>query len=268
MASRLLAGASGYSFKEWKGTFYPGEDEARGDARLLLRAPADGGDQQHLLPHAQASRCSRTGQAATPEDFRFAIKASRRITHMSRLKAESSAEPVELPLQEPRGARRQARAGALPAAAEPEEGPAAPGRRSSPLLPAGPQRRVRVPQRELVRRRGVRRAEGRGRRAVLSEREDNAPPPLVETAPWGYVRLRLESYSDADLAQVGRDGSRPRAGREIFVYFMHEPTAPAYAATLVAMLAGRGADRGRRSSKLPPPTRAPATCSRTARARA
>jgi hypothetical protein len=28
---------------------------------------------------------------------------------------------------------------------------------------------------------------------VLSEREDNAPPPLVETAPWGYVRLRLES---------------------------------------------------------------------------
>src|SRR5262249_575738 len=27
--------------------------EARGDARLLQRAPADGGDQQHLLPHAE-----------------------------------------------------------------------------------------------------------------------------------------------------------------------------------------------------------------------
>ena len=25
----------------------------------------------------------------------------------------------------------------------------------------------------------------------VSEREDNAPPWLVETAPWGYVRLRL-----------------------------------------------------------------------------
>src|SRR4029078_13312627 len=34
---------------------------------------------------------------------------------------------------------------------------------------------------------------------VLSEREDNAPPPLIETAPWGYVRLRLEEYSDDDL---------------------------------------------------------------------
>src|SRR5439155_944912 len=40
-----------------------------------------------------------------------------------------------------------------------------------------------------------------GAALCLSEREDNAPPPLVETAPWGYVRLRLETYSDADLEQ-------------------------------------------------------------------
>ena len=33
---------------------------------------------------------------------------------------------------------------------------------------------------------------GAGAALCLSEREDNAPPPLVETAPWGYVRLRLE----------------------------------------------------------------------------
>ena len=43
-----------------------------------------------------------------------------------------------------------------------------------------------------------------GAALCLSEREDNAPPPLVETAPWGYVRLRLEVYSDAELrAMVG-----------------------------------------------------------------
>ena len=38
----------------------------------------------------------------------------------------------------------------------------------------------------------------------LSEREDNAPPPLVETAAWGYIRLRLETYSDDDLRQWAR----------------------------------------------------------------
>ena len=72
---------------------------------------------------------------------------------------------------------------------------------------------------------------GAGASLCLSEREDNAPPPLVETAPWGYVRLRLETYSDADLAQWAAKLAGT-AWEEAYVYFMHEPTAPAYAATL------------------------------------
>jgi uncharacterized protein YecE (DUF72 family) len=56
----------------------------------------------------------------------------------------------------------------------------------------------------------------------------------VETAPWGYVRLRLESYSDAELQQWA-DRLAATAWREIFVYFMHEPTAPAYARTLMGL---------------------------------
>ena len=71
-----------------------------------------------------------------------------------------------------------------------------------------------------------------GAALCLSEREDNAPPPLVETAPWGYVRLRLENYADEDLAQWARTLAAT-AGSEIYVYFMHEPTAPAYAQTLM-----------------------------------
>jgi uncharacterized protein YecE (DUF72 family) len=55
---------------------------------------------------------------------------------------------------------------------------------------------------------------------------------LVETAPWGYVRLRLETYSDAELEQWARKLAAT-GWRETFVYFMHEPTAPAYAQTLM-----------------------------------
>ena len=76
---------------------------------------------------------------------------------------------------------------------------------------------------------------GAGAALCLSEREDNAPPPLVETAPWGYVRLRLETYSDDDLQAMGASGSPRRGWREIYVYFMHEPTAPAYAQTLMKL---------------------------------
>ena len=67
---------------------------------------------------------------------------------------------------------------------------------------------------------------------VLSEREDNEPPPLVETTSWGYLRLRLETYSARDLAQWAERIASTR-WREAFVYFMHEPTAPEYAATLL-----------------------------------
>ena len=54
----------------------------------------------------------------------------------------------------------------------------------------------------------------------------------METAPWGYVRLRLEVYSDADLARWAERLSGS-AWSEIYAYFMHEPTAPEYAQNLM-----------------------------------
>ena len=74
--------------------------------------------------------------------------------------------------------------------------------------------------------------EAAGAALCLSEREDNAPPPLVETAPWGYVRLRLETYTDDELKRWAQR-LEATSWREIHVYFMHEPTAPTYAHALV-----------------------------------
>jgi uncharacterized protein YecE (DUF72 family) len=71
-----------------------------------------------------------------------------------------------------------------------------------------------------------------GAALVISEREDALPPPLVETAAWGYVRLRLENYADADL-QRWSERLAGTAWQETYVYFMHEPTAPAYAHALM-----------------------------------
>ena len=73
--------------------------------------------------------------------------------------------------------------------------------------------------------------QGAGAALCLSEREDNAPPPLVRTAPWGYLRLRLENYEDADLAAWAQRIA-DTGWDESFAYFMHEPTAPGYAQAL------------------------------------
>ena len=56
----------------------------------------------------------------------------------------------------------------------------------------------------------------------------------METAPWGYVRLRLETYSDRDLERWAGKLADTK-WREIYAYFMHEPTAPPYAATLMRL---------------------------------
>ena len=59
----------------------------------------------------------------------------------------------------------------------------------------------------------------------------------METAGWGYVRLRLETYAEDDLRQWA-ERLHATAWRETCVYFMHEPTAPAYARTLMDIAAG------------------------------
>ena len=61
---KLLAGTSGYSFKEWKGTFYPegAERRPRCSAIYATQVP-DGRDQQHVLSPAEGARSARVGGA-------------------------------------------------------------------------------------------------------------------------------------------------------------------------------------------------------------
>ena len=165
---------------------------------------------------------------------RSASRSRRRAASRTsaRLKAECGRRLGGLPLQEPRLARRQARPGAVPAAAQPQEGPAA-ARGVSRAAACGPSRGVRVPQRTWFADDVYAALKGAGASLCLSEREDNAPPPLVETAPWGYVRLRLENVFRRRPRAMGASAcARPR-WQAIYAYFMHEPTAPAYAAALM-----------------------------------
>src|SRR5690348_1226048 len=86
---RLLAGASGYSFKEWKGDFYPADMRPEGMlAFYSARLPTvEINNTFYRMPKTDMlENWART----TPPAFRFAIKASRRITHFAHLKAESA----------------------------------------------------------------------------------------------------------------------------------------------------------------------------------
>jgi uncharacterized protein YecE (DUF72 family) len=232
--SKVLAGASGYSFKEWCGSFYP--EKIKSEEMLpyySARLPTvEINNTFYRMPRASMLE---EWARITPDSFRLAIKASRRITHMSRIKAESSVEPVGYLYKalESLGAKRGPVLFQLPPNLK-KDLPRL--QEFLKLLPADHRAAFEFRNDSWFDDDVYAALESVGASLCHSEREDNVPPPLVETAPWGYVRLRLEEYSDRDLeAWAERLGAT--GWKEVFAYFMHEPTAPAYAATLMKFAA-------------------------------
>ena len=200
------------------------------------RAPADGRDQQHLLPHAGHSRARELG-ARHARDFRFAIKASRRITHiaapqgrkprpipwhylyrtLAALGAKRGPVLFQLPPQMkkdlPRLCRLPAPAARKTIAPPSSSATTAGSTTRSTARCSAPARRCACPSaRTMRRRRWWRRRPGATCGCASRPTRDD------DLQQWA-----------AELAQC--------AWSEIFVYFMHEPTAPAYAQTLMQMAA-------------------------------
>jgi uncharacterized protein YecE (DUF72 family) len=233
--SAVLAGASGYSFKEWKGTFYP--EKMKPEEMLAWysqRLPTV--EINNTFYRMPKTSVLESWAATAPEAFRFAIKASRRITHMSRIKAESSVEPLGYLYKNlaALGAKRGPVLFQLPPNLKKDLPRLA---EFLALLPADHRAAFEFRNDTWFEDDVYDALKGAGAALVLSEREDNAPPPLVQTAPWGYLRLRLETYSEEDLKKWA-ERIAASGWRETFAYFMHEPTAPAYAAALMRHQAG------------------------------
>jgi uncharacterized protein YecE (DUF72 family) len=230
--SPILAGASGFSYKEWKGGFYPATLKPDGMlAWYAERLPTvEINNTFYRMPDATVLA---TWAEITPAAFRFSIKASRRITHMAQLKAETAADSVAylyrnlaalgsklgpVLFQTPPFLKKD-----LPRLTE-----------FLTLLPAGHQAAFEFRNASWFDDDVYAALKTAGAALCLSEREDNEPPPLVETAAWGYVRLRLETYSDPDLERWAQRFAAT-SWKTVYAYFMHEPTAPGYAATLMKL---------------------------------
>jgi uncharacterized protein YecE (DUF72 family) len=227
----LWAGASGYAYKEWKGNFYP--EKIQPEAMLAYyaeRLPSvEINNSFYQMPKAEV--LERWAQA-TPEAFRFAIKAPKRITHEARLAPDAAADSVAYLYRvlATLGAKRGPVLLQLPPYLKKDT---ARLRDFLQLLPEGHRAAFEFRHGSWFDDEVYALLKTAGASLCLSEREDSTPPPLVQTAPWGYVRLRLENYSDADLAAWAERVAATQ-WQEVYAYFMHEPTAPGYAASLLA----------------------------------
>ena len=85
MAGKLLVGTSGWNYYDWKGLFYPDTMKAR-DYLAHYAHEFRTTEVNYSFYHLPKPATYENWAAQVPQDFRFAVKASRVITHIRRLR--------------------------------------------------------------------------------------------------------------------------------------------------------------------------------------
>ena len=214
---KVLAGTSGFAFKEWKGPFYP--EKIKADDMLGFYAgkfpTVEINNTFYRLPK-EAVLLEWATQV--PETFKFAIKASQKITHFARLKPESAdAVAYLLKVTKALGERLGPILFQLPPNLKKDF-----DRLSAfvATLPADVKYAIEFRNEswftddvyDLLRSRDI--AMG-----IIEQEEFSSP--VVATASWGYARLHRFDYDAARLAEwAGK--IKAMKWTDAFVYFKHD----------------------------------------------
>ena len=228
----LRIGTSGYSYKEWKGGFYP-EDLGAADMLSYYAQRLGTVEINNTFYRFPTKKLLDGWASQVPEDFRFVLKVSQKITHFKRLKGVEEETEYLVKTVRTLGEKLGALLVQLhPNLARDDERLAA----FLNLLPAGIRAALEV-RNPSWRDPGVYALlEKHGVALVVSQTDEEPDPEIVRTAPWGYLRLRKTSYNPGELAAWSR-----RIGKmgwdEAFVFFKHEQIAPDLAEKLTAAAA-------------------------------
>jgi uncharacterized protein YecE (DUF72 family) len=229
----VRVGTSGYSYTPWKGSFYPAKLKTADMLRYYaVHFPTvEINNTFYRMPSAPMLE---RWAAETPESFSFVLKASRRLTHQSRLDdAEGTAYFFRT--AGTLGARLGPTLVQLPPYFSKD---VALLRDFLALVPEG--RRVAFEFRHASWSDGkVHDAlRAKGAALCLADTDEAPDPDLVATADWGYLRLRRSDYDEPAL-KAWAERIRAQPWKEAWVFFKHEEEGkgPALAARLMAHLA-------------------------------
>ncbi len=231
---RLICGTSGYSYKEWKGSFYPEKMQA---AKMLefYATRFNGVEINNTFYRMPDEKTLMRWRDETPAGFVFVLKAPQRITHQKKM---AGAEDDVRHLLEVCAALGD-KAGPLLVQLPPYL------RKDVPLLssfldlfPRGV--RVAVEFRhaswddEEVR--GVLAAHGTALCAADMDETPEGTNLVHATTGWGYARLRRVEYSDDALRQWS-ERIDAQGWEDAYVFFKHEDEAkgPAFASRFLEL---------------------------------
>lgn len=214
---KLWVGTSGYSYKEWKGSFYP-RDLPDKDMLKTYAGKLPAVEINNTFYRLPTPALLASWAAEVPGTFRFVLKASRRITHIKRLKeCEEETEYLF------RTARTLAeRLGAILFQLPPFLKKDAPRLKNFlPLVPESVRAAFEFRHESWFEQDIFDALTEKGCSLCFADTEDNKPGALVPTASWGYLRLRKPAYGEQELKGWVEEVKK-QAWDQAFVFFKHE----------------------------------------------
>jgi uncharacterized protein YecE (DUF72 family) len=233
----LRTGTSGFSYDEWRGSFYPQDLPSRDMLRFYAEnLPAvEINNTFYRLPSEKMLR-QWSGQVLP--GFTFVLKASQRITHQKRLK--DAAEPLSylITTSTVLGPSLGALLFQLPPNLKKD---VARLHDFLALLPDGVRAAFEFRHDSWFADDVYGELHARGASLCIADTPDGTTP-VEATAGWGYLRLRREEYGDRELTDwVAR--IRTMRWTDAFVFFKHEDagTGPRLARRFMDLFDSAGA---------------------------
>jgi uncharacterized protein YecE (DUF72 family) len=228
----IHVGTSGYSYKEWKGSFYPEKIPAKDMLRYYSERLSTVEINNTFYRMPQPSLLENWKEQV-PATFRFSLKAPQRITHFKRLKETEDETKYFLETAAVLGDELGVILFQLPPNFKKDL-----PRLESFLKQLPPTTRAAFEFRhptwfdddvlDLLRR--------ENRSLVVSDTDDLPTTHIDKTADWGYLRLRRVLYSEENLNEwLGR--IRDQNWQQTFLFFKHEDagTGPKLAAQFIEL---------------------------------
>lgn len=210
-------GTSGYSYKEWKGSFYPKDLPAKEMLSYYAsRLPAvEINNTFYRLPQKTVLE---NWKQQVPETFRFTLKASQRITHFKRLKDVETETDYFIET----ASALEDRLGAILIQLPPNMKKDL-DRLGAFLkhLPASPKVAFEFRHPTWFDDDVLALLHDSNRALCVSDTDEQPITHIDKTAAWGYLRLRRVNYSQADLKSWA-ERIEEQKWDSTFVFFKHE----------------------------------------------
>ena len=213
----LYVGTSGFSYKEWKGSFYPEKIPAKEMLPYYAsRLPAvEINNTFYRLPQPSVLE---NWKEQVPPGFRFSVKASQRITHFKRLKdvAEETGYFLDT------AAALTDRLGPILFQLPPNMKKDLPRLQVFlDCLPAGTRATFEFRHPTWFDDDVLEVLSKKNYPLCISDTDDLPASHIDRTADWGYLRLRRVNYSPDTLAEWLKR-IRDQNWNDAFVFFKHE----------------------------------------------